>query len=126
MVPRARLYVFAITVRRASMAFVNAFVTLIDLRVVLIRTILLQAFLLHLFVRQPFASKWVNRADELSMLVLLGVMMLQSKSVGQHRCWCCGAGRGANRADGHPGGGRNNLVGRICCENVTKTIVAQL
>jgi hypothetical protein len=78
MVPRARLYVFAITVRRASMAFVNAFVTLIDLRVVLIRTILLQAFLLHLFVRQPFASKWVNRADELSMLVLLGVMMLQS------------------------------------------------
>jgi hypothetical protein len=77
MVPSASMYVFAITARRASMAFVNAFVTLVDLRVVLIRTILLQAFLLHLFVRQPFASKWVNRADELSMLVLLGVMVLQ-------------------------------------------------
>jgi hypothetical protein len=77
MSPRTHMYMFAITARRALMAFVNAFVTLSGLRIVLIRTILLQAFLLHLFVQQPFVSKWTNRADALSLLVLLSVMLLQ-------------------------------------------------
>lgn len=80
MAPRARLYNLAITARRAAVAFVSAFVVDSALRVVLLRTILLQALLLHMFVGAPYVSRWVNRADLLALVALLSVMLMQSTS----------------------------------------------
>jgi hypothetical protein len=77
MAKHAPLYNFAITARRTLVAFANAFIVDNELRVVLIRTIILQSCMLHVFLGGPFASRWVNRAEAMALMSLLSVMLMQ-------------------------------------------------
>jgi hypothetical protein len=81
MAPHARNYNFAITARRVLVAFVNAFIVDNELRVMLLRTIILQACVLHAYVGGPFASRWVNRGEVLALFAIIMVMMMQSTGV---------------------------------------------
>lgn len=63
MSPNAKHYGFAMMARRVLVAMANAFLTDVDLRLMAIRTVLLQSFALRLFFHRPFLSKWVDFAE---------------------------------------------------------------
>jgi hypothetical protein len=73
----AQLYNFAIVGRRVAVAFVNAFVGDNELRVLLIRSVLVAACATHVYFGAPFASKWVNRLEAVSLCALLLASMIQ-------------------------------------------------
>jgi hypothetical protein len=75
--PHAQLYNFAIVGRRVAVAFVNAFVGDSELRVLLIRSVLVIACTMHVYYGAPFASKWVNRFEAASLCALLFASMIQ-------------------------------------------------
>jgi hypothetical protein len=75
--PHAQLYNFAIVGRRVAVAFVNAFIGGNELRVLMIRSVLVVACMLHVYFGSPFASKWVNRLDAASLCALLLASMIQ-------------------------------------------------
>jgi hypothetical protein len=80
MSPHARLYHFAITARRTEVAFVSAFVVDSDLRILLLRTVMLQAVMLCVYFGSPFASRWVSRAELMALIAVLVVLLVQSSS----------------------------------------------